>query len=188
MLLIYFGILLFAGPHVGSLLAPRAFADLQARWGEKAYKGLYSLASLLGIVLMGWGYVQARGDASLYYEPWESGRHILLLLILLAFVLIFSNQSKGYISKFTHHPFSLGIALWSTAHLLANGEKPVVWIFGTMLIISLLDVVLGFSRGQFATHAPNWKHDLRGLIVGVGLYLVFAFVFHPYIIGIPVVR
>jgi uncharacterized membrane protein len=188
MWLVYLGTLLFVLPHLGSLVTRQLALDFKQSWGEKAYKGIYSLSSLLGIVLMGSGYVLARDTAGDYYEPWHGGRHALLLMIFLAFILIFSNQSKGYIARITHHPFSLGMVLWSTAHLMANGEKPVVWIFGSILLVGLTDIVFNISRGKLATHSPNWRHDARGLIVGIGLYLIFAFAFHPYIIGIPVVQ
>ncbi len=186
MTLLLIGVLLFGLPHLGSIIAPNAARGLERQMGQKAYKGAYALASLLGIVLMAWGYARARATTPLLYEPWTSGRHVVLAMILVAFILIFSNQSKGYIARLTHHPFSLGIVLWSTAHLLANGEASVVWIFATMLVIGLADVVFSLMRGKRATHVPTLKGDLRGVAAGVGLYLVFALAFHPYVVGIKV--
>jgi len=33
---------------------------------------------------------------------------------------------------------------------------------------------------------PDWKYDLRAAIGGVVVFLVFAFVIHPYVFRIPV--
>jgi uncharacterized membrane protein len=190
MFLLILGVLLFAGPHLFSLLLPSGRAALMNRFGEGPYKGLYSLASLAGLGLLGLAYWQGRaGPASLdvFYTPWDEGRHFILLLVLLGFILIFSNKSQGYITKVVRHPFSVGVALWSIAHLLANGERAVVVIFGMFLVLAVLDVVVSTARGKPGTFEPKWTHDLRGLVVGVVLYLVFAFLFHPYVLNIPVV-
>jgi uncharacterized membrane protein len=188
MSLLIAGVILFGLPHLLSIVAPSITGSLKSRLGEKPYKGLYALASLAGVVLMGWGYVRTRDSADVLYAPWDSGRHVLLLVILVAFVLIFSNQSKGYVARLVHHPFSIGVVLWSIAHLLANGEAPVVWIFATTLVIGLADVVFGLTRGKRATHEPRLAHDLRGIAVGAGLYLLFAFAIHPHVFGVPVIR
>ena len=59
------GLLLFLGLHSLRIFAP-AWRDAQlARLGEARWKGLYSLASLAGFLLILWGYAQAR----LLYAP-----------------------------------------------------------------------------------------------------------------------
>jgi uncharacterized membrane protein len=187
---LWLGILLFFGPHFYSVLMSDHRTATRHSFGEKRFKGLYALVSLAGIILMAVGYVAGRnepGGVEQFYEPWFGARHAAMGLILIGFILIFSNQTKGYIRATLKHPFSIGVAFWSIAHLLVNGEKAVVVIFGAFLILSVLDVILGLARGKVAAFAPNWKHDLRGLIVGLVLYLVFMFGFHPYILGVPVV-
>ncbi len=184
------GVMLFGGVHLFSLFLPGARDRLKARIGEKAYKGLYSVVSLVGVVLLAMAYLARRSGPSsldLVYEPYYGARHLMMLLVLAGFILIFSNQSKGYISKLTHNPFSLGVVLWSFGHLLVNGETAVVVIFGLFLVLSVLDIVLSEMRGKRPTHQPNWRHDVRSLVVGVVLFFVFALVFHPYVLNIPVI-
>ena len=185
---LWLGVLLFGGTHVFSLLMPAHRNGLKARWGEKRYMGIYSLVSLAGLVLLGFGYVAGRGDvaAANLYEPWAGARHIMMLLVLVGFILIFSNKNGGYISRTLHHPFSIGVALWSLGHLLVNGEPAVVVIYGLFLALSLLDIFLGFARGKWATHVPNIRGDIRSVVVGLVLFAVFAFGFHPYVLQIPV--
>ncbi len=186
MISLYAGITLFAGVHLYSMLAPAARAELVQNMGEQRYKGLYSLIALVGLILLGWSYWQGRQSGELLYTPWAGVRHLTMLLVLVGFIFIFSNQSKGFIAKTVKQPFSIGIALWSIGHLLANGETVVVWIFSMFLGLAILDIILSTARGKVPVHDHKWSHDVRGIGVGLVLYLVFAFLFHPYVLGIPV--
>jgi uncharacterized membrane protein len=189
--LIYLGIFLFAGMHLFSMLFPAVRNRLSARLGENAYKGLYSLSSLVGLVLMGIGYWQERhGEMAdvFYYEPSQGARHATISLALVGFILIASNDGKGYIRKWIRHPFSIGIALWSIGHLLANGERYVVPIFVTFLALSIIDIVLGFARGGAHHFAPQIKRDIIAVVAGFVAFAIFAFGFHPYILNLPVMR
>jgi uncharacterized membrane protein len=190
MLYLTLGVLLFGGAHLASILLPAPRDKLREDWGRGRYMGIYSLVSLAGLVFLVFGYVEGRSGgatAQLLYEPWSGARHMMMTLVLIGFVLIFSNKSKGYIAKTLRNPFSIGIALWSLGHLLVNGEIYAVVIFGLFLVVSLFDIGLSELRGKRLSYSPNWKHDLRGLVVGVVLFGVFAFGFHPYVLGIPVV-
>lgn len=187
---LYLGVLLFGGTHIFSILMPRARDGLKQSWGEKAWKGLYSLASLAGFVLMSMAYFSGRaGPASLdlVYEPWYGARHLTMLLVWAGFVLIGASHGKGYIKKFLRHPMSLGIALWSLGHLLVNGEKAVVYIFATFFVVALLDIILSLARGKRPVHEPVVRSDIIAVIVGTVLTLVLMFGFHPYVLNIPVV-
>jgi uncharacterized membrane protein len=188
MTMLYLGIFLFGGSHLFSVLVPAVRDRLQARLGEKAYKGGYSLISVIGLVLMGFGYWQTRLDGSVLYVPYEGARHITMLLALTGFILVGSNEGNGYLRKWLRNPFSIGISLWATGHLLANGKTAVVLIFATFLIISLLDIVANMLRGEKPTHEPKIRRDITAVIAGTVLYAVFLFGFHPYVLGVPVVR
>jgi uncharacterized membrane protein len=183
---LFLGIGLFAGAHLFSTLLPGQRDALKARVGEMRYKLAYSVASLAGLILLGFAYVAGRDSGVMVYEPWNAGRHFAMLLIYVGFILIFSNGSLGHIRNTVKHPFSLGIALWSVAHLLVNGEAAVVAIFGMFFVVAVADIIFSFARGKIPSLQPKWSHDVRGLAVGTVLFLVFAFGFHPYIIGIPV--
>lgn len=187
---LYLGVLLFGGAHLLSVLLPATRDGLKSRIGENAFKGLYSLVALAGLVFLAMAYLAGRsGPASLdsFYVPVDSARHIMMLLVFIGFMLIFANGSKGYIRLWLKHPFSIGIALWSFGHLLVNGEKAVVVIFGLFFVLAILDLVLSLARGKIPVHEPNWKHDLRAVVVGIVVYLVFMLGFHPYVLNIPVV-
>jgi uncharacterized membrane protein len=189
MTLLYIGSLLFGGTHLFSILFPGARNGLRARLGEKPWKGLYAIVSLIGLVLMVVGYGQSRAGpatADLLYDGFYEMRHLTMLLVLVAFILIGASHGKGYLKKWLHNPMSIGIVLWSLGHLLVNGQRADVWLFGTFLVVGLADIVMSELRGKRPAHEPRLRSDIVAVIVGVVLYLVFAFLFHPYVLNVPV--
>jgi uncharacterized membrane protein len=186
---LYLGALLFGGPHLFSTLLPGVRNSVKAALGEKAWKGLYAVSALLGIVFFILAY-RAMGSAPLgdnLYEPYPGAKHIAMLAALLMFILLGASHGKGYIKKFVRHPMSLGIALWSGAHLLANGERAVVWLFATLFVVAVADFVFSWARGKKPDHVPQVKSDIRAVVIGMIMYVVFLIGFHTYILGVPVV-
>lgn len=189
MTLLLIGCLLFGGSHLFSILLPGLRDSLRNRFGEKPWKGLYSIVSLLGLVLMVVGYSQTRSGpatADVLYEPWDGMRHATMLLTLLAFILVGASHGKGYLKLWLHNPMSLGIALWSGGHLLVNGQRSDVWLFGTFLVVSLADILLSELRGKRPNYVPRLRSDVIAVAVGMVLYAVFLLGFHPYVLNIPV--
>ena len=189
MTLLLIGCLLFGGSHLFSILLPGLRDSLRNRFGEKPWKGLYSIVSLLGLVLMVVGYSQTRSGpatADVLYEPWDGMRHATMLLTLLAFILLGASHGKGYLKLWLHNPMSLGIALWSGGHLLVNGQRSDVWLFGTFLVVSLADILLSELRGKRPDYVPRLRSDVIAVAVGMVLYAVFLLGFHPYVLNIPV--
>lgn len=188
---LYLGILLFGGPHLFSILFPALRDSLKQSLGEKPWKGLYSLVSLAGLVLMIVGFAKSRAGplaADLLYFPADWTRHATMLLVLLAFILLGASHGKGYLKKWLHNPMSIGIALWATGHLLANGKRTDVYLFGTFLVVAVADVLMSEARGKRPSHIPRLRSDIVAVAVGVVLYAVFLFGFHPYVLNLPVVR
>jgi uncharacterized membrane protein len=182
------GLALFSVVHLFSMLMPAARNTLKARMGEGPYKGIYSLVSLAGVALIVWGYhLVANGPEAgdLVYEPAATSRHITMLLVLLAFIAIGASHGKGYIKTWLRQPMAVGVALWSVGHLISNGRRYDVYIFGTFLVLAVLDFILCTARGKVPTHQPKVRSDVIALVVGVILYAIFMFGFHPYILGVP---
>jgi uncharacterized membrane protein len=184
---LYFGLVLFGFPHLFSALAPHARNRLKQRLGENQFKLAYSAISFGGIILMALGYLAHRNmPADPLYQPYDSARHMAFFVILAGFILIANNGSRSHLRLWLGHPFSLGVILWSAAHLLVNGQNAVVLIFSTILLIAFLDVAVNLARGKYPQFQPTLSHDIRGLVGGIIVYLIFMFGFHPYILGIPV--
>src|SRR5262245_15610348 len=190
MTLLSIGTVIFVGVHLLAMLLPGTRDRLEARLGENPYKGLFSLVSAIGLILMIYGFYTTRGalepDDYIYTPaPWT--RHAAMGLVLLAFISLGASHGKGYLKLWLKHPMSIGFGLWAFAHLLANGEKPAIIFFGTFLVLAVLDIILSTMRGKLPHHEPQVKSDARAVIIGVILYLVFLFGFHPYILKLPIV-
>lgn len=189
MTLLYIGGLLFAGTHLFSIFFPGVRDGFKARLGEKPWKGVYALLSLAGLVLMVIGYSGSRAGpatADVLYEGWYEMRHLTMLLVLLAFILIGASHGKGYLKAWLHNPMSIGIVLWAGSHLLVNGQRADVWLFAPFLVIGLADIVMSEIRGKRPQHTPRIRSDVVAVIVGMVLYVVFLFGFHPYVLNVPV--
>ena len=63
------GLVLFVGMHSIYILLPGARTAAIARIGYNPWRGLYSLISLTGLVLLVYGYGLARQDPVLLFEP-----------------------------------------------------------------------------------------------------------------------
>jgi uncharacterized membrane protein len=161
---------------------------VRAKLGN-AYRGGYALVSLAGLALIIWGYSMVRAGpeaADQLFIPAEWTRHAAMLLVLLAFISLASG--KGHIAKWIVHPMSFGIALWAGAHLLANGKRAAVYLFGTFLLIAILDIVFSVMRGKRKQFEPRIRSDIIAVVAGVAVYLVFLLGFHPYVLNLPIVR
>jgi uncharacterized membrane protein len=97
---LYLGIILFGGSHLFSIFFPGVRDRLETRLGEKAWKGLYAIVSLVGLVLVIIGYWQSRSGplaADWLYVPADWTRHANMLFVLLAFIFLGASHGKGYL-------------------------------------------------------------------------------------------
>lgn len=202
MLTLIAGVVLFIGAHAVRIVSEDARDRLLARLGPFAYKGLISLASLAGLVLMAKGYAMARLDPIVLWSPWSGGRHIAALLSLVAFVLVVA----AYIPRNTlrirlGHPMVLGVKLWSLGHLIANHTLADLVLFGSLLLWAVLSFRAARRRDAQArekatgvetqadaqapaTTSPSRLANLAVIVVGIALYGAFAFHLHASLIGV----
>jgi uncharacterized membrane protein len=189
--LLILGLVIFIGIHSFSM-ARGSRAALIAKTGEGPYKGLYSLASFLGIVLIAIGYGQYR--ASGYIPVWDPPvwtRHLALLLVWVAFICFVAAYLPGRIKRRLKHPMLAGVKIWAVAHLLANGDLGSILLFGSVLIWAVLARISAKRRDVAAQHggtAPpaGWRNDGLAVVIGTAVYLAFVFWLHPWMIGVPV--
>lgn len=179
------GLILFLGGHSIRIVAP-AWRDAQlARMGENGWKGLYSLVSLAGLVLLIWGYALARPDAPVLYEPPVWMKHVNATIMLLAFLALGIYQvPAGRLKPALKHPMLLATKLWAVGHLLANGDLASIILFGTFLLWAVADRIAVKRRGQPVPAPGPVSFDLLGLAVGLGLYLLFLFWAHAWLFGV----
>ncbi len=187
-LLLVLGMVIFFAAHVFTTMRERR-AALIARIGEGPYKGLYSLVSLLGLVLIayGFGLWRAAGVPQLWYPPvWT--KHIALVLVPIASILIVAAYVPSHLRTRLRHPMLTGVKLWALAHLLSNGDLAGVVLFGGFLAYAVYDRIAVKERAAPVPPAPaGWQGDVIAVAGGLALFFFFGYVFHPYVVGVPVI-
>jgi uncharacterized membrane protein len=185
--LLIIGLALFLGMHAFTMLRDRR-AALVARLGEGGYKGLYALVSLVGLVLIVWGYgaYRAAGYIPVWSPPtWT--RHLAALLLLPALPLVFSAYAKGHVKARLKHPMILGVKVWALAHLLANGDLGSIILFGAFLAWAVAAFMSMRRRAeQPAPFVPNPGQDAVAILGGVIAYLALVSGLHRWLIGVGV--
>ena len=188
MTLLILGLLLFLGVHSVRVFAEGWRGGVRARLGEGAYKGLYTLASVAGLVLIVWGYGVARQQPVALWLPPVWTRHLAALMLVPAFILLVAAYVPGNsIKAKVHHPMVLGVKVWALAHLLANGTLADVLLFGGFLVWAVLCFRAARQRdraGRISYPAGRTGPTLVAVGVGVAAWAGFAFWAHAVLIGV----
>ena len=195
--------------------------------GQNSYTGLFSLTSVGVLVWLGFAYAGARG-AGWNLSYWDINpvtRHIQIGLMLVSMLLIVpglltpnptSVRQEGALDRedviqgmlrITRHPFLWGVAIWAAGHLLVNGDRASIVLFGSMLFLALLGTTsidakrkraLGATWDSFAAKTSNLPFGaiLAGrqklnigeigwwrIAIAVGVYGALLFG-HPYAFGV----
>jgi len=182
------GLLIFLGAHSIRIVAEDWRTRARARWGEAAFKGVYSVVSLVGFGLIIYGFGLAREVPSMLWMPPRGMRHAASLLTLFSFVFLAAAYvPRNAIKARFHHPMVLGVKIWALAHLLANGSVAHVLLFGAFLAWAVLDFIASRRRDRaLGTTYPagTTAATLTTVAVGVGAWAVFALYLHGLLIGI----
>jgi uncharacterized membrane protein len=182
------GLVIFLGAHVFVTMRGHR-AALIARIGDGAYKSLFSLVSLIGIVLLAYGFAWYRNSGVIplwYPPPWT--RHIAVALMWPASIMVVAAYIRGNIARVLKHPMLIGVKTWAAAHLCANGDLGGIILFGAFLLWAGYDRVTLKRRsdpGAPPIPAGGIMNDIIAMIAGTILYLVLGAVFHPLVIGLP---
>ncbi|MCH8478904.1 MAG: NnrU family protein [Wenzhouxiangella sp.] len=189
MVMLILGLIVFLGIHSIRIVAEPLRTKLVNTLGPNAYKGVYSLISLLGFVLIVIGYGQARMEPTWLYHPPHFLRHLNMLLMLLVFPALLAAYFPGRIQNLLKHPMLVAVKAWALAHLLVNGTLAAVLLFGGFLAWAVADRISAKRRSAPSSAPQLPKTALNDIIVVVGglaLYAVFAFWLHPILFGVSV--
>lgn len=181
------GLVVFHGIHSLRMIAPAWRNAKYEQMGEGAWKSAYSVVSLIALVLMIWGYSQARSDAAILYNPPIWSRHVAMLLMLLAFIaLMVFNLPGGKLKAKLKHPMLVSIKLWAFAHLLANGDLASVLLFGSFLIWAVWNRISVKRRGDAVPAMGPVKFDIMAVVSGILIWALFIWVAHEWLFGVPI--
>jgi uncharacterized membrane protein len=182
------GLVLFLGAHSVRVVADPWRTAVIARIGRLRWRGLYSLVSLAGLVLLIWGYGQARLDPVVVWTPPPWTRYATALLVLPSFILLTAGNLPGTRMKAAlGHPMVLGTKLWAFAHLLSNGMLADIVLFGAFLAWAIFDYAAARrrDRAEGTVYPPGtWTRDALAIVVGTVAWLVFGFWLHGPLIGV----
>ena len=188
MTLLILGLILFLGTHSVRIVADGWRAARIAQLGEHGWKGLFSLASALGLGLIVWGYGLARAEPVALWAPPGWTKHVAALLTLPAFVLIAAAYIPGNrIKAAVGHPMVAGVKVWAIAHLLSNGNLADVLLFGAFLAWAVIDFRSARQRDRAANvRYPAGTLARDGIVAaaGVGGWALFASLLHFWLIGV----
>lgn len=188
MSILILGLILLLGVHSVRIFGEAWRTRTVASLGPGAWKGLYSVVSLVGLALVIWGYGLARQQPVVLWQPPAGLKHMNSLFTLLAFILVVAAYvPRNAIKSRLHHPMVLGVGLWALGHLLATAKLADVVLFGSFLLWSVLswsaarrrDRALGTRYGDGSLVAT-----LLVLVVGGIAWAVFAMWLHAAWIGV----
>ena len=193
MLTLIFGLAAFVGLHLVPA-NPGLRADLRDRMGPSAYLLVFSVLSLVSLILIAMGYGEAhglgRGNVQLWTPPLLM-RHVTMLLMLPAFILLAAAYIPSRIRTAVKHPMLAAIKIWALAHLLVRGDLASLLLFGGLLAYAVFDRISVKKRGALgplgaATGTP--RGDVMAILIGGFAYAVMLLWGHNALIGVPIIR
>lgn len=193
MLLLVIGLLVFLGIH----LLPTASelrTGLVARFGGGTYKAVFSLISLVGLVMIVLGYHKLQvmtGKNVQLWDPPTWTRHVTFLLMLPAIVFLVASQIPSRIRTTLKHPMLIAIKTWALAHLLANGDLGSLVLFGSFLAYAVYDRISlkrrVDGRGPLGDRTGGLLGDVLVIVIGLALYVGILLWGHEALIGVPLI-
>jgi uncharacterized membrane protein len=187
LLILVVGLVVMLGAHVFVTFRDHR-AALIARLGQGGYRVLFSVVSLVGLVLIVWGYGDYRaGEWIQVWSPPPFMRHITIGLMLFSAILLVATYVPSHIKARAKHPMFAAIKIWAFAHLLSNGDLGSILLFGGFLAWGVYGRIAAKRRGDAGprTVPARWTNDVTVVVAGVVLFLALGYYFHPYVIGVP---
>lgn len=186
MSILVIGLALFLGIHFLTTLRGTRAAAI-GRLGEGAYKGLYSLVALTGLILIivGFGRYRSAGYIPVWDPPYALLHPLALLLLWFAFVALTATYAPpSRIKSLLRHPMLVAVKAWALSHLLVNGDLGSMVLFGGLLGWAVYDRIAVKRRGDTGAPPVGWSSsDL--LVVGIGTAAYVAMIWlHDSLIGV----
>lgn len=179
------GLVIFLGIHSVRMVAPDWREARIAAMGEGPWKGVYSLASLAGVVLIVIGFAAARQEAPILYTPPSWLAHVAWLLMALSFIFFAAGQlPAGRISRAVRHPMLLSVKLWALAHLLVNGDAASLILFLAFLGFAAWNRVDVGRREGAAAATVSTTSDVMAVVIGLVAWVLFIWKLHEWMIGV----
>jgi uncharacterized membrane protein len=192
MLLLVVGLLIFFLIHLVPT-SPELRRGLVERFGEGTFKIVFSVVSLVGFALIVYGYGKLHltpGKNPVLFTPPHGLRHLTMLLMWPAFILLVAAYIPSRIRTMAKHPMLVAVKLWALAHLLVRGDLASLVLFGSFLAWAVYDrisVKKRLAMGPLGGREGGLGGDIAVVVVGTALYVGMLLWGHPRLIGVPLV-
>jgi uncharacterized membrane protein len=188
MALLILGLVLFLGVHSIRIFADPWRTSMVQRIGPGPWKGLYSLVSIAGFVVLVIGFHQARQETTVLYVTPDWMKHVTAVLMMLAMILFVATYiPKNWFKARFHHPQLLSVKTWAVAHLLSVGVVADVVLFGAFLAWAVVDFIVSRRRDREnnVVYPPgNAIGTTITIAAGLVAWSVFALLLHGPLIGV----
>ena len=187
------GLVIFLGIHSLRVWGEGLRSALLLRLGPMGFKGVYALASLAGLYVLVLGYAQARLSPVPLWTPPHGMAHATAALMWVGMVLVLAAEiPRNAIKARLRHPTVLGVKVWATAHILANGTAHDLLLFGSFLVWAVLSFRAARQRDRAAWAAGDMAQDpptsraatLLTLVAGTAVWVAFILVVHVWLVGV----
>jgi uncharacterized membrane protein len=168
MTLLVLGLILWTLVHVFKRVAPGARAAMDRAMGAGPARGVIAALLLLATVLMVVGF--RRAPFVPVYDPPSWGIHLNNLMMICAVGLLGAGHSKGIARSWMRHPMLTAVLVWAVAHLLVNGDRASVLLFGWLGLWAAVEMLLISAR------APAWVRPEPGTTAGTVRWVVISLV------------
>ena len=194
MIVLIIGLVIFFGMHLVPVTGVKS--SLIERMGEKKYQSIFSIISLVGFIIIIYGFslidtcnsmmADCETDNFYLWDSFEYSKEISFLLMPISIILIVASQMKSNIKKVVRHPMLIGVLIWSFVHLLSTGDLRSIILFASFGAFSIIDII--FTR-KTAEQGISFSilNDVVVIVVGLVLYSIILY-FHEYVSGLQIVE
>ena len=159
-------------------------ASLVGKLGVLPYKALFAIVSLIGFYFIVVG--KAGAPFISIWTPPDFFRHITILLVLIAFLILPAAYIPSNIKNRLKNPMLIAVKIWALGHLLANGDLASMVLFGSFLAYAVVDMISVKKRALPPIgKQPIWR-DIVVVVIGLVAYLVIMMK-HASLFGVPVI-
>ena len=186
MALLIAGVVLWSIAHLVPSTAPGVRANLAGKLGEGPYKGLFAIDILLalGLIIFGW---RSAVPTAVYAPPLFDSQ-IPVALIAVGIILFVASATPNNIKRFIRHPQMTAVILWSSGHLLANGDSRSLVLFGSFGAWAVLEIIF-INKRDGVWNKPDAVPALKGLLtIVLAVIVILALArFHAAFSGVAII-
>lgn len=172
------GLILFLGAHSTGIFAEQWRSAQVNTFGIRKWKILYSITSIIGLILMTIGYKQHTELASiLIWSPPAWTWYFVVYTNLLPLILLFATYIPNNAIKVKlKDPMTIGIIIWAATHLAYVNSLAGIILFVSFLIWGILVLMTSRKRraGMVSSQVKaSTSMTVLTVALGVGFWLCF---------------